>query len=128
MTFEGNSGPYIQYGYVRANKIITRFKEQNTISIDITGQLTQSEEIDLLNMIQLYPEVREKTLTTHMPHHLCNYIFDLTKSFSSFYNAVHILNEPNEELKMIRIQLVETFCKTIKNTFDILGIELPERM
>jgi arginyl-tRNA synthetase len=63
-----------------------------------------------------------------MPHHLCKYAFTLTKAFSSFYNAVHILNEADESKKMIRLQLVDLFAKTLKETFGLLGIDMPEKM
>ncbi|MBT3728861.1 hypothetical protein HOF65_00575 [bacterium] len=63
-----------------------------------------------------------------MPHHLCNYAYDLTKKFSSFYNSVHILNEEDEEKKILRLQLIDMFTKVLKNSFDILGITMPEKM
>jgi arginyl-tRNA synthetase len=70
----------------------------------------------------------EKTAEFNMPHHLCKYAFELTKSFNSFYNSVHILNEEDESKKMIRLQLVDTFSKTLKEIFAILGIDMPEKM
>lgn len=130
MTFEWNSGPYIQYWYVRGKRILSKFihENQGVISKNITGKLTQAEEIELLNTIQLFPEVIEKTISTNMPHYLCAYAFDITKTFSSFYNSVHILNETDSDLQMVRIQLVDSFCKTLYKVFDLLGIELPEKM
>jgi arginyl-tRNA synthetase len=55
-----------------------------------------------------------------MPHNICKYAFTLTKAFSSFYNAVHILNEDDESKKMIRLQLVSLFSETLKETFGLL--------
>jgi arginyl-tRNA synthetase len=63
-----------------------------------------------------------------MPHNLCKYAFDITKSFNSFYNTVHILNEEDESKKMIRLQLVDTFSQTLKEIFGLLGIDMPEKM
>jgi arginyl-tRNA synthetase len=63
-----------------------------------------------------------------MPHHICKYAFELTKAFNSMYNNVHILNEEDQSKKMIRLQLVETFSKTLKELFTILGIDMPEKM
>jgi arginyl-tRNA synthetase len=55
-----------------------------------------------------------------MPHNICKYAFTLTKAFSSFYNAVHILNEVDDSKKMIRLQLVSLFSETLKETFGLL--------
>ncbi|MBT3726825.1 hypothetical protein HOG21_03875 [bacterium] len=63
-----------------------------------------------------------------MPHHLCSYAYDLTKKFSSFYNSIHILNEEDEDKKILRLQLINMFTKVLKSSFDILGIDMPEKM
>jgi arginyl-tRNA synthetase len=63
-----------------------------------------------------------------MPHHLCTYTYDLTKKFNTFYNSVHILNEEDESKKVLRLQLVDMFTQVLKNSFDILGITMPEKM
>ena len=63
-----------------------------------------------------------------MPHHLCAYTYDLTKRFSSFYNSVHILNEEDEDKKIIRLQLIDMFSEILKNSFKILAIDMPEKM
>lgn len=126
MTFEGNSGPYIQYAYVRARRIIENFGQELNISVEWI--FSESEEVDLVKILWAYKEILEKTAEFNMPHHLCKYAFELTKSFNSFYNSVHILNEEDESKKMIRLQLVDTFSKTLKEIFAILGIDMPEKM
>jgi arginyl-tRNA synthetase len=55
-----------------------------------------------------------------MPHILCAYSYSLTKSFSSFYNNVHILNEEDENKKIIRLKLMDAFCYIIKDAFEVL--------
>ena len=126
MTFEGNSWPYIQYAYVRARRILENF--WNDLDSSVIWVFTKSEEVDLVKNLNLYKEILEKTAETNMPHHLCKYAFELTKSFNSFYNNVHILNEEDESKKMIRLQLVEVFSQTLKESFWILGIDMPEKM
>ena len=125
MTFEGNSWPYIQYAYVRARRIIEKYWKTIWTT---DSNFEHEQEIELLKWIQNYTEVLNKTLDTNMPHHLCNYAYDLTKKFSSFYNSVHILNEEDEEKKILRLQLIDMFTKVLKNSFDILGITMPEKM
>lgn len=126
MTFEGNSGPYIQYAYVRARRILENFG--STISTEVTWKFEHSEETDLVRTLWDYKDVLIKSAEMNMPHHICKYAFELTKSFNSMYNNVHILNEEDESKKMIRLQLVESFSKTIKELFTILGIDMPEKM
>ena len=126
MSFEWNSGPYIQYAYVRSRKILEKFgwnlDDNNIWSFEL------KEEIDLVKAISNYNEILEKTSKTNMPHHLCNYIYNLTKTFNSFYNNIHILNEEEEDKKMIRLKLISLFWTILKDWFEILGIEMPEKM
>lgn len=126
MTFEGNSGPYIQYAYVRARRILENY--WTDITEVVNWELTQSEEVDLIKLLWTYKEVLEKTADSNMPHNLCKYAFDITKAFNSFYNSVHILNEEDEDKKIIRLQLVDLFSQTLKEVFGLLGIDMPEKM
>jgi len=125
MTFEGNSWPYIQYAYVRARRILEKYWKTIWSS---EANFEHEQEIELLKWIQKYKEALTKTVETNMPHHLCSYAYDLTKKFSSFYNSIHILNEEDEDKKILRLQLINMFTKVLKSSFDILGIDMPEKM
>lgn len=133
MSFEWNSGPYIQYAYVRAIRIL----EKNTESLNLPfskgvpvggGIFSNQEEIELIKLINNYDEILEKTAKFNMPHHLCSFAYELTKAFNSFYNNVHILSETDESKKILRLQLVELFSLVLKDSFKLLGIEMPEKM
>ncbi len=126
MTFEGNSGPYIQYAYVRARRILEKYGKE--ISSEVIGNFETPEEVELVKILWTYKEALLKTTENNMPHNICKYAFTLTKAFSSFYNAVHILNEDDESKKMIRLQLVSLFSETLKETFGLLWIDMPEKM
>ena len=125
MTFEWNSGPYIQYAYVRARRILEKYWKTIWVT---DADFEHEQEINLLKWMQKYTQIVEKTLETNMPHILCNYTYDLTKKFNTFYNSVHILNEEDENKKMLRLQLVDMFTMILKNNFTILGIQMPEKM
>lgn len=128
MTFEWNSGPYIQYAYVRWLKIL----KKSWIDIekldfnDFNFEL--EDEINLIKELSNYKETLLKTSKEYFPHILANYSYNLTKTFSSFYNNVHILNEENEEKKVGRLFLVDLYLKTLKESFCLLWIEMPEEM
>jgi arginyl-tRNA synthetase len=131
MTFDGNSGPYIQYAYVRARKILEKTHPLTPSLVRRGGNpecFESEQEIELLKQIIDYPNVLKKTLATNMPHHLCSYTYDLTKKFSSFYDKVHILNEADENKKNLRLALTDMFSNILKESFAILGIDMPEKM
>ena len=126
MSFEGNSGPYIQYAYVRARRILEIYEKN--ISNDIIWNFENSEEIELVKVISSYNEVLENTVKTNSPHLICKYTFELTKAFNSFYNSIHILNETDEAKKIIRLKLVDLFSEVLKDSFKLIGIEMPNKM
>jgi arginyl-tRNA synthetase len=128
MSFEWNSGPYIQYSYVRAMRILENYgKKLDWKSID-PDSLTNNKEFDLIKLIYNYKQVLHDTSDKNMPHILCKYIYELTKKFNSFYNNIHILNETNQNKKQARLKLIYTFAYILKDAFEILGIDMPERM
>jgi arginyl-tRNA synthetase len=86
------------------------------------------EEVYLVRLLWEYKQSLEDMVEKNMPHILCAYIYTLTKSFSAFYNKVHILNETDGEKKYIRLQLVALFWWVIKDALTILWIEVPEKM
>lgn len=127
MTFEWNSSPYIQYAYVRSIRILEN-SNISDFSKDISSSFETNEEIDLIKTLSTYKEVLGNTINKNMPHILCKYAYDLTKSFNSFYNNVHILNEENIEKKYARLKLLNLFSITLKEVFSLLWINMPNKM
>ena len=126
MTFEGNSGPYIQYSYVRAKKILSKVWEK--LDLKNIWNFDFDEEIALVKLLSDYKNILQETAEKNMPHVLCAYVFELTKAFNSLYNSVNILWEEDFWKKNLRILLVDLFAKILKDCFDILAIEMPEEM
>lgn len=126
MTFEGNSGPYIQYAYVRAIRIIE--KSWLKIPKELKWDFENDEEIQLVKKLMVFKSLIKKSTEENTPHLICQYSYELTKTFNSFYNSVHILNEEVENKKFLRLVLVKKFSETIKDCFSLLGIKMPERM
>ncbi len=125
MTFEWNSWPYIQYAYVRSLRILENFDWNRDINYTI---FENSEEIELIKILSKYDEILNEVVKTNSPHILAKYSYDLTKIFNSFYNNVHILNEENEKKKISRLKLIDLFSKVLKDSFNLLGIDMPEKM
>lgn len=126
--FAGNTGPFIQYTYARIQSILRKadFDFENVVIS--SGVEMHEKEKELIKQIQLFPEVIQNAAENHSPALIANYTYDLVKEFNSFYQQVSILGEENHYKKVFRVQLSKSVGNTIKNAFQLLGIEVPERM
>ncbi len=136
--FAGNTGPFIQYTYARIQSILRKVtfdyqivilndSEDTSIS-ELAKQSLHPKEKELIKQIELFPEVIQNAAHNHSPALVANYTYDLVKEYNSFYQTVSILGEENHDKKVFRVQLSKKVADTIKLAFDLLGIEVPERM
>jgi arginyl-tRNA synthetase len=123
--FNGNTGPFIQYTYARIQSILRKatFDWKLNVIVDL-----HEKEKELIKQIALFSEVIQEAAKNHSPALIANYTYDLVKEFNSFYQNVSILGEENNDKKVFRVQLSNSVALTIKNAFQLLGIEVPERM
>ena len=123
--FQGNTGPFIQYTYARIQSIIRKadFDYSNSVSVEL-----HTKEKELLKQLEIYPEIIQHAAANYSPALVANYTYDLVKEFNSFYQNVHILGEDDHDKKVFRVQLSKKVADTIKSAFNLLGIEVPERM
>ena len=124
--FNGNTGPFIQYTYARIQSILRKADFDTKIQIS-TGELHPKEK-ELIKQIELFPDVIQNAAHNHSPALVANYTYELVKEYNSFYQTVSILGEENHDKKVFRVQLSKKVADTIKMAFDLLGIEVPERM
>lgn len=124
--FNGNTGPFIQYTYARIQSILR--KATFDLNIKVSDVALQPKEKELLKQIQLFPEIIQSAANQHSPALIANYTYDLVKEYNSFYQAVSILGEQNENLKVFRVQLSKKIGEVIKSAFELLGINVPKRM
>jgi arginyl-tRNA synthetase len=124
--FAGNTGPFIQYTYARIQSILRKAD----FAIDAETNLVEihEKEKELLKQIQLFPEVIQSAAQNHSPALVANYTYELVKEFNSFYQNVSILGEEHHETKIFRVQLSKKVAHTIASAFQLLGIDVPERM
>ncbi len=124
LDFSGNSGPYLQYSYVRAYSILKKVEE----NIDFLNFEIKDNEINTLEkLLYRFPSVVEKSLNEYSSHHLANYLYELASEFNSFYGVTKILDSDNKDY-LYNIALVKSFAQTIKNGLYLLGIETVEKM
>lgn len=124
--FAGNTGPFIQYTYARIQSIIR--KADFDFSAKTNIEELHEKEKELVKQLELFPEVIQNAAQNHSPALIANYTYDLVKEYNSFYQSVHILGEVDLTKKIFRVQLSQKVAQVIKSAFDLLGIEVPERM
>lgn len=123
--FNGNTGPFIQYAYVRIQSILRKEKPQE---IDLSTYEFNEIEKDLLKTLNDYNDILQKAANELNPSFVANYVYDLVKTFNSFYQNNSILNAETEMQKQARLQLAQRVAYTIQNALNLLGIQTPERM
>ena len=126
LSFEGETGPYVQYSYARANSILERAKglEGNRDY----SKLSSSEEFELVKVLENFEKQIHLAIEKLEPSIITRYVIDVAKAFNKFYNNHSVLNLDDEELKMARLDLVKVTCQVIKNALALLGIEVVEKM
>jgi len=125
--FQGNTGPFIQYTYARIQSII-RKADFDFEQVTPKDYKLHDKERALIKQLQLYPETIQLASENHSPALIANYTYDLVKEFNSFYQNVTILGTQDLSEKTLRVQLAESVGEVIKSSFNLLGIQVPERM
>ena len=123
--FQGNTGPFIQYSYVRIQAIL---RKVDTVGNESYGGSLEPKEKELIKQLLNFPLAIQNAANTQSPALVANYLYDLVKSFNSFYQSLPILKTSFEERKIFRLQLSKSVSHTIKNALDLLGIEVVQRM
>lgn len=124
VNFEGNSGPYLQYTFVRIASILTKLKVKNE-KLKVKVEDLESEEQNLLRYLVMYPYVVEMAGVQFAPSHVATYLYNLSQYFNAFYQKHKVVGSPNEGF---RLALVASVGNVLKNGLNLLGIETVERM
>ena len=125
--FNGNTGPFIQYTYARIRSIL-RKSEKGLVKSEKLATALNEKEVELIQKLSEYGAAVEQAGKDYSPSGIANYCYELTKVFNQFYHDYSILNEPDENIKAMRLVLARNVAKIIKNGMALLGIEVPERM
>ncbi len=130
LSFEGDSGPYIEYTYARAKSILRDVEKSNNNKNgqNIDNLQPSQEEIILMKWLERFPEIAESAAKSYAPSLVCNYLFDLAQKFNSFYKNHSVLKAKTEEMKIFRMRLTEATSIVLQNGLDLLGIKTVERM
>ena len=141
--FEGNTGPYIQYAFVRANGVVKMaaglglmsdgFSLENE-NLNTSQQPTANScklmaiEKDLIQILYSFNKTVDDAASHYDPSMIANYCYDLAKSFNRFWHECKILKEEQTNLQHLRLQISHLTAYTLQTGMNLLGIEMPERM
>jgi arginyl-tRNA synthetase len=124
LSFEGDSGPYLQYTGARIQSLLQKGKER-----DISPKQNKQEpKTDIERLLLRFPLVVERAISEYAPQHIATYALLLAREFNSFYGSNMIVDVNNKETSSHRLFLAETAFLGIKKSLDLLGIEMPEKM
>ena len=126
LSFEGETGPYVQYSYARANSILTRAGEVNEAP-DFT-KLNSKEEFELVKALESFGKNIHLAIEKLEPSVVTRYVIEVAKTFNKFYNNHSVLNLEDKSLMAARLALVKSTCQVIKNGLELIGIEVVEKM
>lgn len=124
---QGQTGPYIQNAYVRIHSVMRKASSFDTTLTDEYTTLSEFEKTLIRNIMQL-PDVIREAGKTYDPSILANYAYNLAKEYHRFYHEVRILNAETDAARAFRTTLSENTGKVLLKVFDLLGMEMPERM
>ena len=124
--FQGNTASFIQYSYARIQSILSGINFE--LSKDKYDRKLEEKEKELIKYIDSFPSVISAAAGSHNPALVANYVYDLVKSFNSFYQSLPILKSAFEDKKTFRVELSKLVGITIKNALSLLGIGVVNRM
>lgn len=131
LRFDGETGPYLQYTYVRTKSIIEKsgIDIENLNIEDLKYELLDTKiEQELIKELANFEDVLNKAKDNYEPAILARYLIDIATIFSKLYSEVSILNADNKDTVLVRLALVYSTSIVIKNGLKLLGIDTPNKM
>ena len=137
LSFEGDTGPYVEYTAVRAGNILRKLAERGEALPDFTKeldkdalarQLVSDDFWQLLLMASKSDSVIERAIMSGEPAHVSKYAFQLAQAFNNFYHSYQVLSEENREKRVFLLWMTTYFRAQLEKTLDVLGIAVPEYM
>lgn len=129
ISFNGNTGPYLQYTGARISSILRKYEESEEKDVPFIGELLVGEdEKELLKLVDTFPEIVEKAAMNYDPSLIAGFLYDLAKTFSHYYHDNRILNAETKELIKARVMLCYMISVVMKNGFALIGVPFLEAM
>jgi arginyl-tRNA synthetase len=126
LTFEGETGPYVQYTHARACSVLRKANQPVRADADCTP-LTQDEAFDLVRLLADYPAVLRRAAESYEPFFVTDYLLTLCERFNRYYHNYRILTD-DAVVREARLLLVQGVQIVIQSGLSLLGIKAPEEM
>ena len=127
LNFNGETGPYLQYIYVRTKSVLEKAGYMPDVeSVDVS-KITDKESVEIIRNVYEFSDTLIQAAEKNEPSILSRYLIDLAQSFSKFYNEHHIITE-DKQVQDARLYLNYIVGLILKNGTEILGMQMPERM
>ena len=123
--FNGNTGPFIQYTYARIQSILRRY-EQKAVFPDTIHMIDKEKEI--IKLLLEFPTIIQQAAELYSPAFVANYVYELVKTYNTYYQNTPILVGDNEEQIAFRVALSDKVAQVIKTGMNLLGVSVPNRM
>ncbi len=124
--FNGNTGPFIQYTYARIQSLLA--KAEYSGKGNFGAYVPNDTEKDVIMLLSEFKEVIAKAAESLSPALVANYVYELVKSYNSFYQNNPIVKQEDLDAKQFRLQVSDLVGKTIKKSLSMLGINVANRM
>ncbi|MGB3367929.1 MAG: arginine--tRNA ligase [Acidaminobacteraceae bacterium] len=126
LSFEGETGPYVQYTHARACSLLRKAGVESLENINFS-RIEDEVSIDVIRLLNKFPEVIVDASNKYEPSIISRYVVNLAQMFNRFYHDNPIIVD-DLELKKARIAIVQAVANTIKNGLYLVGLKAPERM
>ncbi len=130
LSFEGETGPYVQYTHARACSILRKAKHEHHLTPNAHVSFAQFQlplEFAVVKLLSTFPEVIVKTAETYKPHLLAHHLLSLAQAFNEFYHSCPVLSD-QVNLTKARLLLVDAVRQVLANGLHLLGITAVEEM
>ena len=127
LNFQGETGPYVQYTYVRTKSVLEKSEYLPKIEEVKVENLADEYSLAILKLIYSFEDVLIQVTDKNEPSILARYLIDLAKAYSSFYNENKIIVE-DKDIQNARVYLTYAVSEVLKQGANLLGIQMPEKM
>ncbi len=124
ISLEGDSGPYLQYSYARANSILKKAQKENILP---DPHILSAEIFEVEKLLYRFPEVVLRSASEYEPHYIASYLIEVARAFNSFYGNTVIINK-EDKTSSYKVALTYSFTFVMKAGLNLLGIEAPKKM
>jgi arginyl-tRNA synthetase len=129
LSFEGNSGPYLQYTHARCQSVLRKAESDALMPGHSVDQYIPTElESSILRWMAKFAEIIDEASLKLSPNLVCAYLYELAQRYNSFYNSVPILQVDSLIERSYRLMITRAVANQINHGLFILGIETPHRM